>query len=368
MSSSVCFFSDFLVTDSFSDLRVSERFCNFASANDYNFVNLEAPICKSNLALLPKAGPSFKQGEHVFRFLRDLNISHLCLANNHIFDYGKSGVAETVDSVKGISCLGFEFGADLYEPVKLVVGHFDIAVFNVCERQFGCAFSDEIDGFSYIFSSKFDAALKSARDNFDYIIVVSHTGLEGVSLPLPQWRKRYHEILALGADVVINHHPHVRQGFEVVGGKRIYYSLGNFLFKDFASSDGFFVSVNFDGDELSFSEFELIFSNGVLDFQPVRIQDISEYLNSDLYFSDVDNMCLTIFRDRYVEMFNYSMDGFRFGSSFNVRLWAALKNFWKNIFRRNNHVMKDVVLYHLICFDTHRFVCDIALRSRAKVF
>ena len=34
----------------------------------------------------------------------------------------------------------------------------------------------------------------------------------------------------MGADVVIGHHPHVVQGYEKVGKKMIFYSLGNFVF------------------------------------------------------------------------------------------------------------------------------------------
>ena len=36
--------------------------------------------------------------------------------------------------------------------------------------------------------------------------------------------------LDLGADVLINHHPHVLQGFESYDGKLIAHSLGNFIF------------------------------------------------------------------------------------------------------------------------------------------
>ena len=33
-----------------------------------------------------------------------------------------------------------------------------------------------------------------------------------------------------GADLVLGHHPHVVQGFEIYAGKLICYSLGNFVF------------------------------------------------------------------------------------------------------------------------------------------
>ena len=33
-----------------------------------------------------------------------------------------------------------------------------------------------------------------------------------------------------GADIVIGHHPHIVQPFEIYGGRPIFYSLGNFTF------------------------------------------------------------------------------------------------------------------------------------------
>lgn len=43
-------------------------------------------------------------------------------------------------------------------------------------------------------------------------------------------RKTYLKYLKYGVDVVIGHHPHVPQGYEAVGKKMIFYSLGNFIF------------------------------------------------------------------------------------------------------------------------------------------
>jgi poly-gamma-glutamate capsule biosynthesis protein CapA/YwtB (metallophosphatase superfamily) len=36
--------------------------------------------------------------------------------------------------------------------------------------------------------------------------------------------------MALGVDAVIGHHPHVPQGIGWVGGRPVFYSLGNFVF------------------------------------------------------------------------------------------------------------------------------------------
>ena len=64
-----------------------------------------------------------------------------------------------------------------------------------------------------------------------WCIVVSHGGEEFTSLPSPYTRERYLKFLELGADVVVGHHPHVPENYELFDdGKAIFYSLGNFIF------------------------------------------------------------------------------------------------------------------------------------------
>ena len=48
--------------------------------------------------------------------------------------------------------------------------------------------------------------------------------------PSPGERELRRAAIDLGADVLINHHPHVLQGFESYNGKLIAHSLGNFIF------------------------------------------------------------------------------------------------------------------------------------------
>ena len=50
-------------------------------------------------------------------------------------------------------------------------------------------------------------------------------------MPSPYTRDRYLKFLELGADVVVSHHPHVPENYELFeNGKAIFYSLGNFIF------------------------------------------------------------------------------------------------------------------------------------------
>ena len=68
---------------------------------------------------------------------------------------------------------------------------------------------------------------------YDAFIVSYHGDQEYVQTPSPLKRAFFHALLDAGANVVVGHHPHVVQGFDVVevdGTKRIaMYSMGNFI-------------------------------------------------------------------------------------------------------------------------------------------
>lgn len=64
-------------------------------------------------------------------------------------------------------------------------------------------------------------------------IVNLHWGYEHTDVPAPFERQLAHRLIDAGTDLIIGHHPHVPQGWEVYNGKFIYYSLGNFNFCQF---------------------------------------------------------------------------------------------------------------------------------------
>ena len=64
-----------------------------------------------------------------------------------------------------------------------------------------------------------------------WCVVVCHGGEEFTALATPYTRDRYLKFLEMGADVIVGHHPHVAENYELFeDGKMIFYSLGNFIF------------------------------------------------------------------------------------------------------------------------------------------
>src|SRR5690554_6284250 len=63
---------------------------------DYRLTNLEAPITTYPLKAI-KTGPSLKNPINSIDILKNANFNLLCLANNHIMDFGNKGLLDTLE-------------------------------------------------------------------------------------------------------------------------------------------------------------------------------------------------------------------------------------------------------------------------------
>jgi poly-gamma-glutamate synthesis protein (capsule biosynthesis protein) len=71
----------------------------------------------------------------------------------------------------------------------------------------------------------------------DIVVVSIHWGLSGSSQVIDYQREVGHAAIRAGADLILGHHPHRPQGIEIVNGRPIFYSTGNFGF-DWANMRG----------------------------------------------------------------------------------------------------------------------------------
>ena len=156
------------------------------------------------------------------------------IGNNHTMDAGGEGVASTrkIAAELGVQTIGAGMNIhEASEPVYLDeaggIGMFNVSYMNECipatETEPGIFRWDDLE---YI-----EKRIKEIKSKCRWCVVVSHGGEEFTSLPSPYTRDRYLKFLELGADVVVGHHPHVPENYELFdNGKAIFYSLGNFIF------------------------------------------------------------------------------------------------------------------------------------------
>ena len=204
------------------------------------------------------------------RVLKDIHADIWSIGNNHAMDAGPEGVLSTKAIAKEMGCLTMGAGMndmEASEPVYLDeaggIGMFCVAYQAECipatATEPGIFRWDDLD---YI--AKRIAEIKS---KCRWCVIVSHVGEEFTSLPSPYTRDRYLKFLELGADVVVAHHPHVPENYELFdNGKAIFYSLGNFIF----DTDYQRVHLYTDVGVL----LKLIFTEEKVDFEAIGIQII----------------------------------------------------------------------------------------------
>ena len=193
---------------------------------DHRIFNLEAPVTRSPIKS-HKTGPSIKNDYNgLLTFLASFNPTLFCLANNHIGDFGQTGISDTLSfcAENQVASTGLTNDGH-YKFFSLTK---DIAVLNVCENEWSTIPDKQAaQGYQQDYVSN---ALKSLAGQFKIVIVIYHGGNEYYNLPSPKLQARFRSFIDFGADLVVGHHTHVCSGKEIYKNKKIYYSLGNFLF------------------------------------------------------------------------------------------------------------------------------------------
>lgn len=222
---------------------------------DHAIANLEAPL-PVDADPIPKSGPALTTDADSVERLADAGFDLLTLANNHMMDYGETGLRATqgaCDAVGVETCGAGETRADALEPATFTQAGVTVAVVNVCEREYGVAGRTKA-GTAPADHRNAVTAVRDATVGSDVVVVVSHGGVEYVPLPPPTRRNRLREFVEAGADLVVGHHPHVSQGWEVYEGIPVFPSLGNFAFDRQADNPntvrGLVLEVGFDGSHL----------------------------------------------------------------------------------------------------------------------
>lgn len=169
-------------------------------------------------------------------WLKKAGFTMLNLANNHAYDYGPSGQAQTLAALKQqrLATTGRP-GEIAYQQV----GEIEVAVVGFAPYSWAQPLTD-------IPAAR--RLVKKASANADVVIVTMHAGAEGTDhTHVRPGTETYlgenrgnvvafsHAVVEAGADVVIGHGPHVLRGMEWYKGRLIAYSLGNFAgYKVFA--------------------------------------------------------------------------------------------------------------------------------------
>jgi len=191
--------------------------------------------------------------------LRDAGFDLVGTANNHAWDFGRAGLLESLAHLDSAGLAHTGTGAtldDAYRPVIIRRNGWTVAFFSltlifnypdltVRGHPAACcvAWAD---------TTVMRRRIRAVRDSAgaDLVILFVHAGLEYRLVPEPNVVQTFRGLIRAGADAVIGHHPHVVQGFEMLDGKPIVYSLGNCVFKQNSpwTDKGLMVSLTYEPD------------------------------------------------------------------------------------------------------------------------
>ncbi len=200
---------------------------------DYSIINFEAPIVVNHQNSIVKTGPCKYTRPSAIDILNYLGFSAVSLANNHFFDYGQQGVELTTSYLKNNNIDYVGGGTTLLESRKILYKQIHskiIAFINCCETEFSIANNEH--GGSNVLSpiNVFYDILEAKRHKADYIIIITHGGIEHYCYPTRRMIELYRYLIDCGASAVVNHHQHCFSGYEFYNGKPIVYGLGNYYF------------------------------------------------------------------------------------------------------------------------------------------
>ncbi|MBI5059385.1 CapA family protein [candidate division KSB1 bacterium] len=240
---------------------IFERVRDYLSAAEFAVCNLECPLTNET-ETHPTKSYTFKGRPEYVGALTYAGFDYCGLANNHNFDYLVPGMTETqhvLDSVELLSGGAALDDEHACRPVVYSHNGVTVAVLAYCNvdgtyenAQPFMGAGPSKPGFAFWDRTHIETTIPQARQRADVVVAFPHSGLEYYTAPsqllgedgelddaplsidalIPDTSdvdlRRY--AIDMGADLVINSHPHVLQGIEAYHSGFIAHSMGNFAF------------------------------------------------------------------------------------------------------------------------------------------
>lgn len=162
--------------------------------------------------------------------LKTAGFDFVSLVNNHSYDYGEDGLKDTTAVLDAV---GIPYIAPNKPTASIIVKGKRIGILGLSSTEPARTITD------YAFIKETVAQLKQEHD---FVIVVFHGGNEGSDKTAVPGVNEYmgtedrgnvelvaHTAIDAGADLVLGSGPHVLRKIETYKGKKIAYSLGNFV-------------------------------------------------------------------------------------------------------------------------------------------
>ncbi len=210
--------------------------------SDILFGNLEGPISDRGI----KVGSiySFRFKSEAINGLLYAGFDILSLANNHMLDYQRIALEDTMDILKENNIDYIGAGLNKEEAFSLRIKQIKdtkigfLAYTNLGTKNWQAG--NENSGMTWINENNITGIIeyiKKAKEEVDILIISLHAGEEYAENPTNFQISFAQDCISNGADLIVGHHPHVVQRVEQYKDGWIAYSLGNFVFDQHFSEE-----------------------------------------------------------------------------------------------------------------------------------
>ena len=158
---------------------VGKELNDILASADFRIFNLEMAFIEKNTPI-NKCGPNLGAPTNCINGYKALGTDLLCLANNHVLDFGYEGLVTTMKTLDdaGISRMGAGFNQEeASKPFIIEKDGKRVGIYNCCEHEFswvedygfGCKGFDPLESLDEV---------QELKKNCDYLIVMYHGGKE----------------------------------------------------------------------------------------------------------------------------------------------------------------------------------------------
>ena len=206
------------------------------SAFDHVIANLEVPVKVDNEHNEYKKFICYSDYSTTKELLQKFNVSCVSLANNHVYDCKMSGLKATIsvlDELK-IKHTGAGWKKEHIAPVIIETNEMRLGFLAYVD----IGTNPKTENFPELFINYFEIDnvikdIQQLKKDADKIIVSIHWGADYSHYPTSKQIELAHKIVDAGADIIMGHHTHTIQPYELYKERSIFYSLGGLTYGDF---------------------------------------------------------------------------------------------------------------------------------------
>lgn len=234
------------------DISLNDDYIKFYKEGLSPFQSVEQLLLQSdfvvgNLECMAKGGfgentlkrPRLTTTVETLNYLNNINLKVACLAQNHVYDHLEDGILKTTEFLTDhkIKYMGAALNETDYDkPLILEKDGIRIGLLNyVTKDTFPNLPSNAKVYLNSFNEDKVISDIQMLKPQVNHVVLLLHWGgrVEGGLYPDWDQPKLARKLIDAGADLIVGHHSHTVQPYEVYKGKYIFYSLGNFCFSDY---------------------------------------------------------------------------------------------------------------------------------------